>query len=216
MGSLWLYAIAIDEVRDVFGADEADAAALRAIAAERFAPPPAPHVGLLDKVGPLFRRQAGSPVRRPDLPDGLDVERLLTGRHVPPERLAASWTLLRSWLDAKAWSSYEATLDEAAVKALDFDLARAGAPAHFALGSLLSRDLGIALRTAPGMAAGYSRGTHVLAAKQAWDDVVDRLEPTHQQQITRLLAWLGLFEEWTRAAPLLRREPPDLVAIWMA
>ena len=53
--------------------------------------------------GAVAALQAGSPVRRPDLPDGLDVERLLTGRHVPPERLAASWTLLRSWLDAKAW-----------------------------------------------------------------------------------------------------------------
>lgn len=167
-------------------------------------------------MGPLFRRPPGSPVRHPDVPDGVDVDRLLAGSHVPPERLGASWTLLRVWLEAKAWSHYEMPLDQSGAKALDFDLARAGAPAQVALGSFLARELGIPLRTAPGMAAGYSRGPHVLTAQRAWQEVVDRLEPDHQAQITGLLTWLESFDEWTRAAPRQRREPPDLVAIWLA
>lgn len=216
MGSLWLYAIAIDEVRDIFRAEQAEAAALRVIAADRFAAPQPPQLGLLDKLGPLFRRPPGSPIRHPDVPDGVDVDRLLAGSHVPPERLGASWTLLRVWLEAKAWSHYEMPLDQSGAKALDFDLARAGAPAQVALGSFLARELGIPLRTAPGMAAGYSRGPHVLTAQRAWQEVVDRLEPDHQAQITGLLTWLESFDEWTRAAPRQRREPPDLVAIWLA
>lgn len=216
MGSLWLYAIAVDEVRDIFSADEAEAAALRAIAAERFSKerPSAP--GLLGRLGPVFRRPVDAPVRRPGVPDGEDCERMLAGRHIPPERVTACWALLQAWLQAKAWSSHEGSADPAQVDAIDFDLTLAGVPADCSLRSLLGRDPGIALQPAPGMIAGYSRGGHVLAVVAAWEAALPSLEPSHADSLAALLAWLGGFGEWTRAAAGANRQPPDLMGVWTA
>ena len=82
MGSLRLYAIAINEVRDIFSAPEETATALRAIAADRFAESPPASTGLLSRLGPVFRRAPDAPVIRPGVPSGSDVDALLTGRHV--------------------------------------------------------------------------------------------------------------------------------------
>ena len=72
MGSLRLYAIGIDEVRAIFGAPEATATALRAIAAHRFPAAPSSAPGLLGKLGPVFRRAPDAPVLRPGVPHGPD------------------------------------------------------------------------------------------------------------------------------------------------
>ena len=68
MGSLRLHAIAIDEVREIFGAPESTATALRAIAADRFPTTPSTTPGLLAKLGPVFRRAPDAPVLRPGVP----------------------------------------------------------------------------------------------------------------------------------------------------
>ena len=105
MGSLRLYAIAIDEVRAIFGAPEATATALRAIAAHRFPAAPSTAPGLLGKLGPVFRRAPDAPVMRPGVPSGSDVDTLLAGRYVPPHRLSACWALLEAFVETMAWGS---------------------------------------------------------------------------------------------------------------
>lgn len=95
MGELRLYAIGIDEVRDVFRASPELAAELRRVAETAYPPkttPPAP--GLLGKLGPLFRRPAGAPVVSPDTPVEADVADLLAARFIRPERQPAAWRLL--------------------------------------------------------------------------------------------------------------------------
>lgn len=216
MGSLRLYAIAIDEVRDIFSAPEATAAALRAIAAERFPSPAPPAPGLLAKLGPLFARAVDAPVIRPDVPSGSDVDTLLSGRFVPPERLAASWTLLEAWIDAMAWGRHGFDLDEASLSDFDFELARAGVAARHGLRGLLTTELGIAMRPAPGLVAGFVRLGHVRAIADAWHAAEANLTGAHRDRALTLLAWFDRFTGWAEAAPVERREPPDLVSILRA
>ena len=214
MGSLRLYAIAIDEVRDIFRAPEASAAALRAIAADRFAGTPASSPGLLGKLGPVFRRAPDAPVVRPGVPSGSDVDTLLAGRYVPPHRLAACWTLVETWIDAIAWGSFGQEFSAAALNDFDFDLATAGVPARYGLQDLLKADLGIAMRPAPGLAAGYVGGAHALAMAEAWRPAAGGLKPAHRPVAESVLAWLEQFPQWRAAAAGGNRAEPDLVAVF--
>lgn len=216
MGSLWLAAVAIDEVRALFGAPASEAAALRAIAAERFSPHAERAPGLLGKLGPVFRRPPDAPVVRPDTPVREDCDRILGGRHVPPHRLAASWRLLQVWVEARAWSSQAFEIDEHALNAIEFDLARAGVSARHGVRALLIRDLEIGMLPAPGMAVGYCPGDHAVAAAAAWRSVLDDLEPATATWIRPVLRWLDGFGEWAAAAADAQRQPPDLIGVLTA
>lgn len=213
MGSVRLYAIAIDEVRDIFRATDATAATLRAIAAERFgdSAPAAP--GLLGRLGPVFRRHPGAPVVRPGVPGGSDVETLLHGRYVPPHRLTASWLLLETWLERLAWGVLVQDLSEGRLNDVDFDLVRSEVPARLGLRSLLKGELGIALMPCPGLVAGWARAEHVAAMADAWRAAVDRLEEENRPVATAILDWLDGYPGWADAAVAANRPAPDLVAV---
>lgn len=216
MGTLWLSAVAIDEVRDLFGAAPAEAEALRALAAEHFGPHRDSQTGLLGKLGPVFRRPADAPVVGPDTPGREDCDRLLSGQHVPPHRLAASWRLLQVWIAARSWSTHATDIDEHALTAIEFDLARAGVPPRHGVQALLARDLGTGLLPAPGMVAGYCATDQAVAAARSWREALPDLEPATAAWIGDLLGWLDQFGEWTATAAGQNRPAPDLVSILTA
>ncbi len=216
MGSMRLYAIAIDEVRDIFRATPEVAGSLRAMAAARFGENSPQQPGLLGKLGPVFRRAPDAPVVRPDLPSGSDVDALLCGRYVAPHRLAACWLLLETWLEGLAWGSTGLELTEARLNDVDFDLVRAEVPSRHGLRSLLTADLGIALMPCPGLAAGWVHGDHVRAMAATWRAAVPRLDAEDRPLAEAVVAWLDEFRRWSSEAPAAHRPPPDLVAILRA
>ena len=71
---------------------------LRGMAERAFATPqPRPGaVGLLSKLGPIFRRPPATQVISPTQPEPQDVEVLLAGAYVPPERMGATWRVLET------------------------------------------------------------------------------------------------------------------------
>lgn len=216
MGSVRLYAIAIDEVRDILRAGEETSARLRAVAAERFggSTPTAP--GRLGKLGPVFRRAPDAPVVRPDVPSGSDVDTLIAGRYVAPHRLVPCWMLLEAWIDSIAWGSAGRDVTESQLNDFDFDLVRAGVPARYGLRGLLKTGLGIALLPYPGLAAGWVTLDHAQAMAAAWRPAIPSLGEEQQEAATRLLAWLDNFPGWVENAARQNRPPPDLVAILRA
>ena len=103
MGELRLYAIGIEEVRGIFGASPQIADQLRELARNAFAPPrEASRGGLLGKLGPIFRRVPATPVLSATQPDPHDVEVLLAGAYVPPERVGATWRVLETLVQGTA------------------------------------------------------------------------------------------------------------------
>jgi hypothetical protein len=127
MGELRLYAIGIEEVRGMFGASPQVADHLREVAQRAFAPPSVEgRGGLLSKLGPIFKRVPATPVISPTQPEPHDVEVLLAGAYVPPDRTGATWRLLETLVQGIAWGSTRMGLTAQQLDDLDFALARGG------------------------------------------------------------------------------------------
>ncbi len=159
MRTLRLYAIAVDALRDVFGADTDLADRLRGVARERFAVDAPPPPSALRKIGPLFRRHQATEVD-PRRPLRGDVDALLTGAHIEPDRLPQCWQVVMAWLDDLAVA--EVAVGFVDVDDAEFDLARAGLPSEYSLRHLAGRDLGIPLRPLPTQVVGYAKHGHVV------------------------------------------------------
>lgn len=159
MQTLVASAISIDDVRDMFGADPALAERLREIAARRFAETPPPKrrwFGPVIKQDPAFRVDAA-------LPSSADLEAVLSGGYVSPDRMPQAWRLVIAWLEELSAASERIAWDPAQMDTIEFDLARAGLNSDYSLRHLAERDLGISIRALPGHFAGYAK--HVQAAE---------------------------------------------------
>ena len=86
-------------------------------------------------------------------------------------------------------------------------------PSRYGVADLIRNDLGLALRPAPGIAAGYVAHQQTLEVADAWRPALDALEPVHQPLVRGLLTWLDAFPGWAVQAADAGRQPPDLVAI---
>jgi hypothetical protein len=212
MSTLWLYAVSIDEVRGIFGADPVLAARLRSVAAERFTAPIAGSPGLLGKLGPVFRRPPDAPVTRPEVPTALEVEALLASRYLPPDRLGAAWVLLLAWLDVLAPNPLAIGGDPVQLSEFDFDLACRGVSSRLGLTDLLKVGLGIPLAPAPGWAAGWVPASHAAAIAGSWRGCLEELAPQRRELAESVLGWLDAQPRWSGPQP----EPsaPDLIAIF--
>ncbi len=172
MQRLIVCAIAIDDVRDFFRADETLGARLRSVAAKRFAPP-APRKRRL--FAPLTRHDPNV-VADPSMPDGTDLTTMLSGGFVAPERLAPSWKLLTAWLEELSRASRSVVWDDASFNTLEWELARAGLNSDYSLRSLADRELGLPLRPLQGQVAGYAKHVHVVETYRALREAVARAE----------------------------------------
>lgn len=174
MQAVELYALAIDQVRDIFGANDQLAGELREVAARAF---PAPRLRRF-AYRPLMRRDPAFALN-PGNPHPEDVDALLAGGFVAPERLPACWQLLRVFLDHLAPARLTAIPDATLLDGIEFDLARAGLSSDFALRRLAERPLQIPLRPLPGQLAGYSKHRHAHETGLALREVL--IAPVDQQ-----------------------------------
>ena len=109
------------------------------MAQRAFAPPSVEgRGGLLSKLGPIFKRVPATPVISPTQPEPHDVEVLLAGAYVSPDRTGATWRLLETLVQGIAWGSTRMGLTAQQLDDLDFALARGGASAAVGLRHLLN------------------------------------------------------------------------------
>ncbi|SDD89476.1 hypothetical protein [Auraticoccus monumenti] len=218
MGALRLHAIAIDEARDIVGADEALSARLREIARATSplaagAEPP----GLLRRLGPIFRRAPQALVLAPDEPTPDDLEVLLSGHYVTRERALPTWRLLERLVSGLAWGSLVVDLGPAERDTVDFELARAGLSSDVGLGRLLSHDARIGVMAPQGESACARPHSFALAMAEAWGHAVAEDSPPvresrHRETIRSISFWLDGMAQWGRVAAQQGRPVPDLVA----
>jgi len=209
MSTLWLYAVAIDEVRGIFGADPLLAARLRTAAANRFAAHTDVAPGLLGKLGPVFRHPPDAPVVRPDVPTAVEVDALLASRYLPPDRLSAAWVLLLAWLEEVAPNPLPLSLSAAQLSEFDFDLACSGVPSRLGLTDLLKTGLGIPLAPGPGWAAGWVPAERAAVIAPSWRACLAELADDRRALAVTVLDWLEAQPGWTQPEP-----SPDLVAVF--
>lgn len=214
MGEFRLHALAINEVRDVFGADDVLAAKLRNWALEAFPTPAQPdrHVGR----NHLFRRARRRPhivMHRAGSPTERTADDLLEGRFVAPNELVKSWRVLDLWLEKLSWGTLTTSCTRREYDALEFELARAGVPSYLGLNRLFGGDPQIPLRPAPGMRVGYSRASHVEATCTALDRAIPYLSDDNAQSIRTLVDFLEQFPSWYEEARAAGRPRPDLIIL---
>ena len=217
MGELRLYAIGIEELRGVFGASEEKAAHLREVAHQAFSTAPAadPRGGLLSKLGPIFRRPPTAQVISPTQPEPHDVEVLLHGAYVAPERTGATWRVLETLASSMAWGSTRMSLTSAALDDLDFALASGGVSSSVGLRHLLGSTPSLPLGTVPELVVGWARYETALAMAGAYRAALSQIRTLEQQEMTLALAgWLDGFVPWSQVSAPLGRPVPDLVGFW--
>lgn len=217
-GELRLYALGIQELLGIVAADERRAEELRAVARKAFtiSPAPAP-IGLIGKLGPLFRRPPGTPVISPTQPEPRDVDVLLAGAYVPPDRMGATWRVLEVLVHAQAWGSTKIALSAPALDDLDFALARGGVSAAAGLRHLINQPTGISLRAVEGLTVGWHRYDQALGMAGAYRLATPAIKtPDQQELVSGLVRWLDGFAQWARLAGDLGRPVPDLIGFWAA
>ncbi len=216
MGELRLYAVGIDEVRGIFGASPSSADHLRQLAERAFMPPAEERTGLLAKLGPIFRRVPAAPVISPTQPTPHDVEVLLAGAYVPPERMGATWRLLETLVQGIAWGSTRMSLTAQSLDDLDFALARGGVSAAVGLRHLLSSTTSLNLIPVQGMTVGWHPHEKALAMAGAYRSAMPQIKTDEQRDLVNALAtWLDGFIPWAQVANSLGRPVPDLVGFWV-
>lgn len=217
MGELRLHAISVYDVRDMFGADPDLAAELRRIASNVFSVPASEQQrkpSMIQRIGPMFRRDPLAVVVGHDDPTPSDWEALIAGRFVEPSRLIASWKVVDAWVDERDYGTTTFTLTTAQAEAFDFALTKAGLHSQYSLGALMANDIALPLRPAHGMRIGYAKNSHVLATAQALRAVVARVDEPWRGGAEHLLAFLDDFAGWTQQAVQADRVLPDLYVAW--
>jgi hypothetical protein len=216
MGEIRLYAIGIDELRGIFGAPPETADHLRRLAEQALAPrAPDSRSGLLSKLGPIFRRAPATPVISPTQPEPHDVEVLLAGAYVPPERIGATWRLVEILVQGMAWGSSRMSLTAQALDELDFALARGGVSAAAGLRHLLSTTPSLNLTQVQGLTVGWHPHEKALAMAGVYRSALPQIKTDEQRDmINALVSWLDGFVPWAQVACSLGRPVPDLVGFW--
>ncbi|HEX3196267.1 MAG TPA: hypothetical protein VHR39_01810 [Propionibacteriaceae bacterium] len=216
MGELRLYAVGIGEVRGMFGASPQVAEHLREVARRAFAPPAVEaRSGLLSKLGPIFKRVPATPVISPTQPEPHDVEVLLAGAYVPPDRTGATWRLLETLVQGIAWGSTRMSLTPQSLDDLDFTLARGGVSASVGLRHLLNSTLSLNLVPVQGLTVGWHPHDKAVAMAAAYRSAIQDIKTEEQREMIRsLTTWLDGFLPWAQVAASLGRPVPDLVGFW--
>lgn len=206
-GGVRLWAVSIDDVRALFRPDAEHAVRLRDDVPYVTVTPHRP-----GRFHPFLRHDPGAPVLAPDSPLPSDVDRLLHGHFVPPDRLVTSWHIVGHWLDSMAAGSTMLAFDRAAVDRLDFDLARAGVASHFGLKTLWARDASLPLRSPQGAEVGYQRYAVATELGQAWRASLASLEGS-ADAARQVSDWLAMLPQWARDAEGAGRPAPDVFAV---
>jgi hypothetical protein len=216
MGELRLYAVGIDEVRGMFGASPQVAEHLREVARRAFAPPAVEaRSGLLSKLGPIFKRVPATPVISATQPEPHDVEVLLAGAYVPPDRTGATWRLLETLVQGIAWGSTRMSLTPQSLDDLDFALARGGVSAAVGLHHLLNSTMSLNLIPVQGLTVGWHPHHKALAMAAAYRSAIQDIKTEEQREMIKsLTSWLDGFLPWAQVAASLGRPVPDLVGFW--
>ena len=215
MGELRLYAIGIREVRGIIGAGE-QSAELREAARRAFATPEQPKArGLIGKLGPIFRRAPDAPVVSPTDPEPRDVDALLAGAYISPDRMGASWRVLEALVQYRCWGSTRMPLTAQSLEDLDFALARGGVAAAVGLGHLLASNTGVRLIPVRGLTVGWHRHDKALTMTGAYRAAMPQIKTDEQRElVAALVMWLDGFVPWTQVATGVGRPAPDLVGFW--
>ena len=138
----------------------------------------------------------------------------MTSRYIASDRLSASWTLARAWLDSLAVAYTTIPLSQATIDELEFDLVRAGVPTQVSIRRLWKRPFDIPLRATNDMYAGYMDYETVCLLIDEWTAAMEELEEGTVEFATPILEFASAFPQYAAEAAEAGTPPPDIIAWW--
>lgn len=108
----------------------------------------------------------------PTLPQPADLDAILSGGFIAPDRLGACWSLFETFLAHLSHNQLTVLRDAALLDRVEFDLARGGLSSDFALRRLAELPLQIPLRPLPEQLAGYAKHRHAQETALALNEVL--------------------------------------------
>jgi hypothetical protein len=151
----------------------------------------------------------------PTQPEPHDVEVLLAGAYVPPDRTGATWRLLETLVQGIAWGSTRMSLTAQALDDLDFALARGGVSAAVGLRHLLNSTMSLNLVPVQGLTVGWHPHHKAVAMAAVYRSAIQDIKTEEQREMIKsLTTWLDGFPPWAQVAASLGRPVPDLVGFW--
>lgn len=210
-----LFALGIDQARDVFGADHQLAGRLRTVAGEHYPAPESPQKRsrLSRMLGPLFKTDDRMVVD-PRRPSAADLDAILTGRYLPPDRLPAAWDVLELWFADLSWGELSLEISQHRFDEFEFALARVGLPSPYSLGQLMHNDASLPILPLPGLSVGYAKYQHALNTQHGLSAVIPELAPEDAQLAQQFAEFLAGFPLWASQATAAGQPEPDLLMIW--
>ena len=168
MGTMWLYAISVEDVREFFGAPEMLGASLLASANDVVREPEKPP--LIGKVGPLLRHPI-TPLVEVPVPTMEDARAMVEGRALPPERLGVAWVIVRHWCAVRCRDSVRINVSRDQLATLDFAHVASGLSSQYSFGTVLSRDPYLPLMPVAGLTVGWMPNMHLRRMCGQWSTV---------------------------------------------
>jgi hypothetical protein len=202
-----LWAVSIADVRSLFRPTQEMAESLRSDVPFHVLSPYKP-----GWFKPLLKADPGAPVLAPDSPLPSDVDKLLHGHFVPPDRLVPSWQIVSHWLDRLSAANLRLDIDTATAQRLDFDLARAGVASHFGLRTLWAREAALPLHPPAGSEVGYQRYAVAVELGEAWRASLGALEGS-SDLVEHVSDWLRQLPTLAEDAEGAGRPAPDVFAM---
>jgi hypothetical protein len=212
MGHMRLFALNVDEAREMFGASPELADELRTLAAPLLTQsglqPESTHHRGRHTSGPSDAASTNPPVTADD------VEQLIAGHFVPPQKLDVAWQIVTAWFTGRAWDHLDLAVNAGTINGWDFDLARFGMSSTYALAQLGARDAQLPLRPVPGLRVGYQRHDHAVHTQLELATYLADLDTTTQHQLQPVNEFLRNLPGWAADAEEARRLVPDIVCLW--
>jgi hypothetical protein len=151
----------------------------------------------------------------PTQPVPQDLETLLAGGYVAPERTGATWRVLEILVQGCAWGSTLMSLTPQSLDELDFALARGGVTSAVGLRHLLSSTTSLNLLPVSGLTVGWHPHAKALAMAAAYRAAMPEVKtPEQREVVTALVGWMDSFPGWAEAAVAAGRPVPDLLGFW--
>lgn len=188
MESLRLYPIQLALIPKMFAADESFASSLRELASD-ILPKNSSAKGKISQLITFWRNPIGNPNSSNVLPSQRDIDRLLGGLTIAPERQPQAWQIFECWVRSLGYSRWHKEVSRETLNHLETQGTKLEIPTEYGLSKLFINKLDIPLSEYPELQNGYVDYQFVEGFYLSWKEVLPKISAMENQVLTDLLVF---------------------------
>lgn len=192
MESLRLYPIKIALVSKMFAANESFASSLRELTSE-ILPKNNPRKTKLSQLVRLWNSPSKAPDSNNNSPSQDDIDRMLHGLEIAPERRPQAWQIFECWVRGISYSNWITEVSKEQLNKLESHGIKLGIPAEYVLSKLFITKLEIPLSEYPELQNGYVNYQFIEGFYLAWKEIMPSISANISAAETQILTDLLVF-----------------------